>query len=98
MVVTMVVANAPLANTSELLPVKSCQRFRITVTSSEHAIAEISLQALIRHQYQRRIYTAPVPAPICSTTCHPEAIEPSCTDTHADAITSSTVHSREICT
>src|SRR5450755_1610845 len=93
--VTMVVANAPFANTSELLPVNGCQRFRMTVMSREQAMAEISLQALIRHQYQRRMYTAPVPAPICSTTCHPEAIEPSCTDTQAATITNSPVHGRE---
>ena len=95
MVVTMVVANAPFANTSELLPVNGCQRFRMTVMSREQAMAEISLQALMRHQYQRRMYTAPVPAPICSTTCHPDAMEPSRTDTHADTITSNTVHTRE---
>ena len=65
------------------------------VTSSEQAMAEISLQALIRHQYQRRMYTAPVPAPICNTTCQPEAMEPSCTDTHAETMTSNTVLSRE---
>src|SRR5208337_4889018 len=95
MVVTIVVANAPFANTSELLPANGCQRFSATVTSSEQAIAEISLQALMRHQYQRRMYTAPVPAPICSTTCHPEAMEPSSTDTHAETITRSTVQIRE---
>src|ERR1019366_4841076 len=98
MVVTIVVVNALFAKTSELLPVNGCQRFRMTVTSNEQAMAEISLQALIRHQYQRRMYTAPVPAPICSTTCHPDAMEPSCTDTHADTITSNTVHNREATT
>src|SRR5271169_2246104 len=98
MVVTNVVTIAPLAKTTELLPLKGCQRLSTRLIASEHAIAEISLQALMRHQYQRRMYTAPVPAPTCNTISHPDAIEPSCTDTHAATITRSTVHSRETST
>src|SRR5580704_4118620 len=33
------------------------------VAASAVTIAEISLQALMRHQYQRSMYTLPVPAP-----------------------------------
>src|ERR1019366_2097391 len=98
MLVTTVVRSAPLAKTSEPLPLNGCQRLSTRLMASDDAIAEISLHALMRHQYQRRMYTAPVPAPTCSTISQPEAIEPSCTDTHAATITSSTVHSRETIT
>src|SRR5450755_1384739 len=93
--VTTVVASAPLAKTSELLPLNGCQRLSTRLMARDDAMAEISLQALIRHQYQRRMYTAPVPAPTWSTISQPEAIEPSCTDTQAATITNSPVHGRE---
>src|SRR5664279_962745 len=98
MEVTTVVASAPLANTSELLPLNGCHRLSTRLMASDDAMAEISLHALIRHQYHRKMYTAPVPAPTCNTISQPEAIEPSCTDTHAATITSNTVQSRETIT
>ena len=42
-------------------PKKAC---RTTETTSAAIIADTSLQALMRHQYQRSSSTAPVPAPI----------------------------------
>src|ERR1017187_8443444 len=98
MLVTTVVASAPLAKTSELLPLNGCQRLSTKLIARDDAMAEISLHALMRHQYQRRMYTAPVPAPTCNTISQPEAIDPSCTDTHAATITSSTVHRRDTIT
>src|SRR3954452_21407599 len=80
-VVTTVLVSAVLANTTELLPANGFHAFKATVASNDVAIAEISLHALILHQYQRSRYTAPVPAPISRTTCHPPPIEPSFTDT-----------------
>ena len=38
-------------------------------------IAEISLHALMRHQYQRRINTVPVPAPVTNKSFQAPAIE-----------------------
>ena len=38
-------------------------------------IAEISLHALIRHQYQRSSSTSPVPAPVTSSIFHAPAME-----------------------
>ena len=37
------------------------------------AMEEISDQALMRHQYQRSRYTAPVPAPMLTTISQPPA-------------------------
>ncbi len=38
-------------------------------------MAETSLHALMRHQYQRRISTEPVPAPVTIRSFHAPAIE-----------------------
>src|SRR5271163_2987962 len=51
-----------------------------TVTTSAAIMAEISLQALMRHQYHRSIYTLPVPAPTWSTTCQPARMEADCAE------------------
>src|SRR5437773_3582420 len=97
-VVAAVVTSALLAKSTNPEPESGVTQRRITVTTSAVAIAEISLQALIRHQYQRSRYTPPVPAPTSSTACHPERMSASNTETSAEAITSSTVARRETCT
>ncbi len=43
-------------------------------TTTEAVIAEISDQALILHQNQRRIYTEPVPAPRANSNFHAPAM------------------------
>src|SRR3954471_21496995 len=97
-VVTADVVNAVLAKTTGFDPEKgSITRSEIVMTNAV-AIAEISLHALIRHQYQRRRYTPPVPAPTSSTACHPERMSDSSQETPAEAITRMTVATREICT
>src|SRR6266436_3628170 len=66
-----------------------------SVVTRAAIIAEISLHALTRHQYQRSKYTPPVPAPNSSTIFHPALTEPSCNATSAAAITRKTVARRE---
>src|SRR6266403_2515851 len=66
-----------------------------SVVTSAAVIAEISLQAFTRHQYQRSRYTPPVPAPNSSTIFHPALTEPSRNATNAAAITRKTVARRE---
>ena len=61
-------------------------------------IAEISLQALIRHQYQRRISTSPVPAPSARSSSHAFSMEASCDVTAIEARKSSTVATRDTAT
>src|SRR5437773_5230464 len=95
-VVAAVVTSALLAKSTNPEPESGVTQRRITVTTKAVAIAEISLQALIRHQYQRSRYTPPVPAPTSKTTCHPDRISDSKTEIPAEAITSNTVARREI--
>ncbi len=57
------------------------------VATSAAAMAEISLQAFTRHQYQRSRYTPPVPAPSSSTIFQPSLTDCSCMDTNAAATT-----------
>src|ERR1051326_20499 len=71
------VMSAVLANTTAVLP-ENETRFRRSVTAAATVMATISLQAFTRHQYQRRIYTAPVPMPRFNTICHPWLIELNC--------------------
>ena len=97
-VVAAVVTSALLAKSTNPEPESGVTQRRITVTTSAVAIAEISLQALIRHQYHRSRYTPPVPAPMVSTTCHPATIDPSCAETYADTTTSSKVARRDTVT
>ena len=52
-VVTPVVVNVLLANRTGPLPVNGCHQCTATETTSAVAMAAISLQALMRHQYQR---------------------------------------------
>src|SRR6266567_3017066 len=95
-VVITVVVKAVLAKTTGLVPENGTLQRSHTVTTKAVAIAEISLQALIRHQYQRSRYTPPVPAPTSKTTCHPDRISDSKTEIPAEAITGNTVARREI--
>jgi len=63
-----------LAVTTAALP----ENFMLAITNVSTAapmVATISLHALIRHQYQRRIRTAPVPAPMPRTIVQPVEIE-----------------------
>src|SRR5580700_3393157 len=105
-VVTDVVVRTFFANSTVSDPVKIVGRptnalarashCKASVNTSAVIIAEISLQALMRHQYQRSIYTLPVPAPTCNTTCHPERIEANCAETYPVRTTNKTVTNCEI--
>src|SRR5437016_6363743 len=50
---------------------------KTNISTAAVTVAVISLQTLIRHQYQRKISTAPVPAPIPNIICHPSEIDTS---------------------
>ena len=52
---------------------KGLANFSVMETTAAVAMAEISDQALMRHQYQRSRYTAPVPAPMLTTISQPPA-------------------------
>src|SRR3954471_23426915 len=65
------------------------------LTAKLAIMAEISLHALMRHQYQRRISTSPVPAPRASKSSHAFSMLESCDVTASDAKNSSTVVQRE---
>lgn len=54
------------------MPKPNCSTSEIT---NEAAMAETSLQALMRHQNQRRMNTLPVPAPSAIKSFHASAIE-----------------------
>src|SRR5579863_5442847 len=90
-VVTTTVAMVVFANTTNSAPLNGCRKWKYTAHASATSIAEISLHALIRHQYHRNKYTPPVPAPASSTNVHPARIVASSTDTSAAASTSSSV-------
>src|SRR5207247_7082860 len=81
-----------LAVTTALLP-ENFMLARTKVRTAAPIVATISLQALMRHQYQRRMSTAPVPAPMPRTIVHPVEIETSWLETHPLARTSTTVKS-----
>ena len=61
-------------------------------------IAEISLQALMRHQYQRRIRTSPVPAPSARRSSHAFSMEASWDVTAIEARKRRTVAARDTAT
>src|SRR5712671_7544516 len=58
-----------------------------SVVTSAATMAEISLHAFTRHQYQRSKYTPPVPAPNSSTIFHPSE-----TDVRFHATTAAATH------
>jgi hypothetical protein len=65
-------------------------------TTPEMIIALISDHALMRHQYQRRINTSPVPDPSASRNSHAPWTVSSCHATTADARKRNTVAQRDI--
>src|SRR5258708_6877348 len=69
-----------------------------SVVTSAAVMAEISLHAFTRHQYQRSKYTPPVPAPNSRTIFQPEETDVSCHATAAAANTKNAVANREALT
>ncbi len=69
-VVMPAVMSVLLAKTTASLP-ENRTRDKPIATRAATIMAEISLHALMRHQYQRRMQTAPVPAPRPSTSSQP---------------------------
>src|SRR2546423_5879473 len=70
----------------------------ISDTMKEAVIALISLHALMRHQYQRRIRTRPVPDPRASRNFQAPSMVLSCIVTNAAARNRNTVAARETAT
>src|SRR5437660_10396300 len=68
----MIMIQAKSIGLSLFSPAAVCSSSEVTKAP---AIAEISLQALMRHQYQRSRYTLPVPAPVTISSFHAPAIE-----------------------
>src|SRR5689334_1918861 len=62
--------------------------------TNDASIELISDQALMRHQYQRRMSTSPVPAPIASRNFHAFSTDESCDVTMIDRRNSTTVATR----
>ena len=69
-------------------PKASCRK---SETTNAVTIAETSLQALMRHQYQRSSSTPPVPAPVTMSSFHAPAMDSSLSVTSADTIVRNTV-------
>src|SRR5689334_7164232 len=67
---------------------------QIDETTNEAIIALISDHALMRHQYQRRIRTSPVPAPSARRNFHACSTDESCDVTPIDAMKRRTVAMR----
>ena len=63
----------------------------VSETAKAEIMADTSLHALMRHQYQRRISTVPVPAPVTISSFHAPAIEPMKYVRIADTIVRKTV-------
>src|SRR5262249_2722875 len=97
-VVTAGVMAALLANLTASVPGKGFVRRNASEVINATTMAVISLHALIRHQYQRSRYTAPVPALSSRTHCQPACMEASCAATMAAQITRKTVTNRETST
>src|SRR5437899_2487985 len=107
-VVMPVVQSVVLANITGSEPLKGCGRpmsafqsvleWSASVVIIAASMAEISLQAFTRHQYQRRRYTPPVPAPSSSTIFQPAETDVSCHATAAAANTRNAVANREALT
>src|SRR3982750_4758262 len=66
--------------------------------TNDATIAEISLHALMRHQYQRRMYTKPVPAPSPIRNFHACSTELRFIDTMIESRNRTTVAARETVT
>jgi len=83
------------------LPAGSCAlttRNATSETTNDAIIALISLQALMRHQYQRRMSTRPVPEPSARSSSHAEATVSSCEVTMIERRKRITVAQRETVT
>ena len=76
-------------------PPTVCSR---TDTTNAVIIAETSLHALIRHQYQRSSSTAPVPAPVMINTRHAPPIDSMRKATAAETTVNKAVASRDAMT
>ena len=68
----MITIQAKLRGSSSFMPKPNCST---SETTNEAAIADTSLQALMRHQNQRRMNTLPVPAPSAISSFQAPAIE-----------------------
>ena len=68
------------------------------LTAKLATIAEISLHALMRHQYQRRMSTSPVPAPSARSSSHAFSTLESWEVTAMEPRKRSTVAARETAT
>jgi hypothetical protein len=66
--------------------------------TSDAIIAEISLHALMRHQYQRRMSTSPVPAPSARRNFHACSTLDRFIVTNTEATNSPTVVQRDTAT
>src|SRR5437867_4562735 len=66
--------------------------------TNDATIAAISLHALMRHQYQRRMYTSPVPAPSPIRNFHACSTVLSCDVTTIERRKSTTVAARDTAT
>src|SRR5215467_13716015 len=71
---------------------------QISEITKEASIELISDHALMRHQYQRRMRTSPVPAPIASRNFHAPSTDDSCQVTSVESRKSTTVARRDILT
>jgi len=69
-------------------PRASCRK---SETTNADTIADTSLHALMRHQYQRRSSTPPVPAPVTISSFHAPAMDSSLSVTSAEMIVNTTV-------
>src|SRR5260370_7905117 len=91
MVVTPAVISVAFAVTTAPLPVNGYLA-RTNASTAAVTVAVISLHALIRHQYHRKISTAPHPAPRPSTISHPSQIEPTSLATNPPPHTPTTLN------
>src|SRR5690349_17204699 len=73
-------------------------RKQISEMANDASIELISDHALMRHQYQRRMSTRPVPAPMARRNFHAPSTDESCHVTSVDSRNSTTVARRDIAT
>src|SRR5258708_31407773 len=78
-----------------MIAFQNAPKWSARVVSIAASIAEISLQAFTRHQYQRSRYTPPVPAPSSRTILQPSETDFSSQATAAAATTRKAVANLE---
>src|ERR1041385_971573 len=88
MVTVVIMTSANCFGWSVLYPNTTCSA---TETTAAEIMAATSLQALIRHQYQRSSKTPPVPAPVTMSTFHAPPMESIWVVTSAEMRVRSTV-------